>query len=112
MLNILIFVAACGSSEPAPAPAPAPATIAPAEPSAASITVASNEQATEGLKIADAADGTTDGIAHKCAGCALAMDGKPEHALTVDGTTLHLCAAACKEGFSQNVAGNLESLVN
>jgi hypothetical protein len=111
MFNVIIFIAACGTSDPGPA-ATSVSTPAPVEVSSTPVTVATNEKATEALKVADAADGESDGVAHKCAGCALAMDGKSDHALTVDGTTLHLCAAACKEGFSKDVAANLESLLD
>ena len=53
------------------------------------------EKVAEALKLADLADGVEDNIAHKCAGCALSMDGIPL-TLDVNGTTLHLCASMCK----------------
>ena len=40
------------------------------------------------------------------------MDGSAEHAVNVDGTTLHLCSAMCKEYFTKDPTGNLESLLN
>ena len=110
MFSIFLIVFACGSSEPKSSVAaePAAAPVSTQSP----VSVASNPTATEALKTADAADGVEDGIAHKCAGCALGMDGKAEHALNVDGTTLHLCSAMCKEYFSKDVEGNLATLVN
>lgn len=66
----------------------------------------------EALKLADAADGTEDKIAIKCAGCALAMDGSPDHAIVVEGTTLHLCSAMCKTEFTKDTPGNLAKLVD
>lgn len=110
MFYVLLFVFACGSSEPKGS-VDAESVGAPV-PTASPVSVASNPTATEALKIADAADGTEDGIAHKCAGCALGMDGNAEHALNVDGTTLHLCSAMCKEYFSKDVEANLATLMN
>lgn len=109
----LLIVLACGSSEPDPAAAAlknTPKAEAAAE--ATTLTVAASPIATEALAVADAADGVEDKVAHKCAGCALNMDGSAEHAVTVDGTTLHLCSSMCKEYFSKDLTGNLESLLN
>ena len=109
----LLFVIACGSSEPDPAAAAAktaPAASAAVE--SAALTVATSPKATEALAVSDAADGVEDKVAHKCAGCALGMDGSAEHAVNVDGTTLHLCSAMCKEYFTKDPTGNLESLLN
>ncbi|MEC8192997.1 MAG: hypothetical protein VX127_09695 [Myxococcota bacterium] len=110
----LLFVIACGSSEPDPAAAVAakPAPAAPAAVESAALTVATSPKATEALAVSDAADGVEDKVAHKCAGCALGMDGSAEHAVNVDGTTLHLCSAMCKEYFTKDPTGNLESLLN
>ena len=69
------------------------------------------EKVKTALQKADVADGLEDNIAHKCAGCALYMDGMPEHALEVEGTTLHLCAAACKTRVSKDIESVLLSLL-
>ena len=54
------------------------------------------------LAAADAFDGTTDKIVSKCPGCALAMDGKSEHALEVSGYKLYFCAEECKAKFEKD----------
>jgi len=107
----LMFILACGSSEPEPS-ALKSASAAPAADQPTTLTVASSSVATEALAVADVADGVEDKVAHKCAGCALGMDGSAEHAVTVDGTTLHLCSSMCKEYFTKDLTGNLESLLN
>jgi len=113
MLQIFLVLMACGTGDsvvPAESPTAPAAVSAPA--AATAISVSTDATATEALKVADAADGTEDGVAHKCAGCALGMDGNADHALKVDETTLHLCSAMCKEYFSKDVASNLATLVN
>ena len=54
------------------------------------------------LALADALDGTTDKVVSKCASCALAMDGKSEHAAEVSGYKLHFCSEDCKTGFEKD----------
>lgn len=114
----LMFVAlmACGNSaSQAPVQALAPAADMPATPapkSTSSAPVHDPVKVAEALKLADLADGTEDKIAHKCAGCALSMDGDPAHTLDVNGTTLHLCASMCKEHFSKDPEGSLLQLLN
>ena len=105
ILMLLPFVlVACGSAEKSSsnaAPQKAPVNA-----------VADAAQMAEALKIADAADGTEDKIAQKCAGCALAMDGDAANTIKVDGYELHMCAASCKTHFEKDLAGNLSTLVN
>jgi YHS domain-containing protein len=105
MTIILTILLACGGTS---APEPPAATPATEETS----TAHDSAKVAEALKLADLADGKEDQIATKCAGCALSMDGKAAHALEVDGTTLHLCAAMCKEHFSKDPEGNLVNLLN
>jgi hypothetical protein len=116
MLQIFLVLLACGTGDSVVSPESTTAPVAVSAPASAvsspAISVSTDATATEALKVADAADGTEDGIAHKCAGCALGMDGNAAHALKVDDTTLHLCSAMCKEYFSKDVASNLTSLVN
>ena len=111
MFLFLTILFACGSSQ---APAEVGATnVKPEAPVAsAELSAADKEALVEVLKKADLADGNEDQVAHKCAGCALAMDGKAEHAIDVDGTTLHFCSGMCKSNFSKNTTGNLLKLVN
>jgi len=62
------------------------------------------------LAEADELDGTSDKIVHRCASCALGMDGKSEHSLEVTGYTLHFCSGHCKEGFAENVTKSILDL--
>ncbi len=55
----------------------------------------------EVLARADAADGTVDHVVSRCVTCGLAMEGSPQHASSLDGYTLHLCSAECKETFDR-----------
>ena len=70
---------------------------APAIPPAAAAAVAPEVLAQ--LAKADAKDGKVDKIVHKCAGCALGMDGKAEFALPVQDYTMHFCKQGCLDGF-------------
>jgi len=107
MLVVLSLLLAC-SGEPATNATPATATNA--VPKNASNAV-DTSKLSEALKLADAADGNEDKVAHKCAGCALSMDGSPDHAVEIDGVTLHLCSAMCKSYFSKDIAGNVIKLL-
>jgi hypothetical protein len=110
MTFLFALVMACGGADPAPPATPAPAPKAPV--AVATAQTAPDPTLVEALKTADAADGTEDKVATKCAGCALAMDGDAAHSVSVDGYTLHLCSASCKSHFSTDVAGNLKKLLN
>ena len=108
MFVLLTFMFACGTSEPTTEVA----AKSPPPPAAAKVSAVDQARIAEVLKVADAADGNEDNVAHKCAGCALAMDGKAEHALEMEGTTLHFCSGMCKDNFSKDITGNLLKLVN
>ena len=62
------------------------------------------------LAAADKVDGQVDKIVHRCASCALGMDGKSEYALEVSGYTLHFCSGHCKEGFAENAPQSILDL--
>jgi YHS domain-containing protein len=62
------------------------------------------------LAKADAYDGTTDQIIANCPGCALAMEGNPDHALHIAGHELHFCSEDCKAQFAENAMENLIAL--
>lgn len=111
MFMFLTLLFACGSD---PAPAEVSATNAKPESPAATpeLSGADKETLAEVLKTVDLADGNEDKVAHKCSGCALAMDGKAEHALEVEGTTLHFCSSMCRNNFSKDTTGNLLKMVN
>ena len=66
----------------------------------------------QALVRADAADGSTDQVITRCAGCALHMDGSADHNLEVGGFDLHLCSAACKKRFASDLSVSLASLVD
>ena len=63
-----------------------------------------------GLKVADAADGVEDKVAHRCAGCALQMDGTPSHVISHAGYALHMCSATCKSTYVSSLETNLTML--
>jgi len=54
------------------------------------------------LAAADAYDGTTDKIVSKCFTCGLRMPGSDEHAVTVEGYSVHLCSADCETRFKKD----------
>lgn len=111
MVMMLTVVLACSSTPPAePVPAAPEAVVSTSTTESAS--AHDPQRVAEALKMADLADGTEDKVAHKCAGCALSMDGDPAHALDVNGTTLHLCASMCKEYFSKDPEGSLVGLLD
>jgi hypothetical protein len=105
MMFVFAFIFAC-SSQPS---SPAKQTVA--APKQTSETPVDSAKLAEALQLADAADGVEDKIAHKCAGCALGMDGSPDNAVLVDGVTLHLCSSMCKEEYSKDVRGNTLELL-
>ena len=54
------------------------------------------------LAKADLLDGKADKIVTRCAGCALKMDGKSDHALKVLDYTLHFCTERCANTFAED----------
>ena len=54
------------------------------------------------LVLADALDGTEDKVVSKCASCALHMDGKAEHPVTLGDYSLHMCSTACQTNYADN----------
>jgi hypothetical protein len=63
------------------------------------------------LALADAFDGTVDGIVARCPGCALGMDGSAEHTLRVAGHELRFCSASCMESFADEPEARILALV-
>lgn len=106
LLVVLFAFVGCGDSASVNAPA------APAAQNASVNAVASSPKVAEALKTADAADGTEDKVVHKCAGCALSMDGSEKHTIEVDGYALHMCSSMCKTHFEKDLSGNLTKLLN
>ncbi len=103
---VLSFLVACGgASEPAmTATTPAATTSTAPAPAAApsALDAACLDQA-------DARDGATDKVVHKCAGCGLGMDGDAAFASTHGGMTFHSCSDGCKMRLDADPAGVLAS---
>ncbi len=109
------------AAAPAPAPAPAPVEAAPvatdavATDAAAAATPAApmDAAAAEAILVtADAADGTTDKVVSKCAGCKLGMAGHADHAVQAHGYTLHFCSAECKAKAEGSMDATIAGLTN
>jgi len=81
-----------------------------AKPGAAEIDANVQAEIKAKLAKADKLDGTTDKIVHRCASCALGMDGKSEHRVAVSGYTLHFCSVRCKERFTENLTASILDL--
>jgi hypothetical protein len=47
---------------------------------------------------------------HRCAGCALGMDGKATMPLQVGAYTMHFCKQACLDRYAKDAAGELAKL--
>jgi hypothetical protein len=94
--SLTFVLAACGSDKPAP--------VVPA----ATITATPEMAAT--LAKADAKDGAVDQCVHRCAGCALGMDGKATMPLQVGAYTMHFCKQACLDRYAKDAAGELAKL--
>lgn len=95
-----LLFAACEKQPAEKAPDPSPAA-APAPLSAELKAI---------LAKADKADGAEDKVVHRCAGCALGMDGKAEFSLPVDGYTMHFCKEACREPFQKDPAKSIAAI--
>ena len=111
MMIVFAFIFAC-SSQPASTAKQTSVVDEQTSEEQTSETSVDGAKLAEALQIADAADGVEDKVAHKCAGCALGMDGSPDNAVTVDGVTLHLCSSMCKEEYSKDVGGNTLRLLD
>lgn len=99
----------CEKSEPSkstPAASPKPAEATAEEASHA----AGHDELHAMLAKADLADGKEDHVVAKCAGCALGMDGKAEHAADAHGYTLHFCSAVCKEHSTEDIDKTIMAL--
>lgn len=64
------------------------------------------DQAKVNAKLAawDELDGKKDKTIEKCAGCALAMDGKADHAFKASGYSMHFCSKHCRDNYSTDTA--------
>lgn len=105
MTVILASLAACGGSGTTEGETPqveqAPAAEAPAVDETAVLAV---------LAKADEMDGSVDHVVSKCPGCALAMDGSPDHALEMHGYELDFCSEGCKARFAEHAEEALLAL--
>ncbi|MBM3974663.1 MAG: hypothetical protein FJ301_11240 [Planctomycetes bacterium] len=62
------------------------------------------------LAAADAKDGTVDKCVHRCAGCALGMNGMATMPLQVGDYAMHFCKQACRDRYAEDAAGELARL--
>lgn len=62
------------------------------------------------LAAVDAMDGTPDKVVSKCAGCGLAMDGKPQFVLAVGDYDMHFCSEHCRNDFTSETADKVLAL--
>lgn len=97
LLGLLVLTLACACSSDA-------------VPTAPTGPIASTPELDTKLAAADAKDGQVDKVVHRCAGCALGMDGKAEHSIQVGGYTLHLCKPACLTRYQRDAIGELTKL--
>ena len=105
---VLSFLVACGGApEPSMTAATPAATTSTAPTPAAAPAPAVLDAAC--LEQADARDGATDKVVHKCAGCGLGMEGDPAFASTHGGMTFHSCSDGCKMRLDADPAGVLAS---
>jgi len=79
-------------------------------PEAASEAPASDAAVAAVLAKADGIDGATDQVVANCPGCALAMQGSAEHAMTVGEYELHFCSDDCKNTFAESPADSILAL--
>ncbi len=102
----LFFSACTAESKPVEAPAPN------AEPSAAAPTSLSpiTEETLAKLAKADAKDGNVDKVVHRCAGCALGMDGEAKWPLQVQDYSMHFCKQACLDRYAKDPAQAIAAL--
>ncbi|MBL8755165.1 MAG: hypothetical protein JNK15_17810 [Planctomycetes bacterium] len=96
-----LVVAGCGGKAPTP---PADAPVTPAVP------IATTPEIDAKLAAADKKDGKEDKVVHKCAGCALHMDGDAKFALKVGGYDMHFCKDACLVRYQKDALGELGKL--
>ena len=63
------------------------------------------------LALADAADGETDQVVHRCAACKLGMEGSADHAVQFGDYEMHFCSEECAHGFEANPEEAILALV-
>lgn len=107
---VAVLLAGCAPAEQETGQSAEPAAEA-AEQAAEQVPVSMDEAAMKAvLTYADAADGNEDGVVSKCAGCALAMDGKVEHTVQYEGYEFHLCSDHCQKSFEESAEAVLAKL--
>lgn len=98
--GLALLLAACGGGTPA---TPTPPTTPPAP-------IVTTPEIDARLAAADRKDGTEDKVVHRCAGCALGMDGKAEFAMQVGGYQMHFCKQGCLVRYQKDALGELGKL--
>lgn len=104
---ILVAFAGCSgdAAKPAEKPPETPPQVTPSD-----MQAAPTPEIVAKLEKADAADGKTDKVVEKCAGCSLGMNGNPAHAVKVGGYTLNFCDH-CADGKAKDPMKVLTALV-
>ncbi len=96
--------------------APAPSDTAETETAKSDTATSETAKADENPEViamlakADLVDGTEDHVVHRCASCALGMDGDEKNALTVGKYQMHFCSANCLDGFAKDPSANILAL--
>ncbi len=101
---LLLFAACSAESKPATQPTEQPAAAAPA-----AMTPITEETLAK-LALADAKDGKVDKLVHRCAGCALGMDGEEKWPLQVQDYNMHFCKQACLDRYAKDPAKAIAAL--
>ncbi len=107
VVSTLAFFAGC-TAEMKVEPTNAPTT--PAAAPAANTLSPVTEETIAKLAKADAKDGAVDKVVHRCAGCALGMDGADKWPLKVQDYTMHFCKQACLDRYSADPAKAIAAL--
>lgn len=98
-----LLLAGCGGA-PESGPQPAPSGASEGTDSRLS------DQLKAKLAAADKVDGAEDQVIRLCSGCQLGMSGKAEHAIQAGSYELHMCSAACKAHFEEDLEASLAAL--
>jgi hypothetical protein len=99
-LSLLLLLFACS-------PSPETSALTVAVPAAAAAVPHAPPPSAECLDKADLADGAGDRTVHRCANCALVMEGDQKFSSTIAEYTFHSCSGTCKSALEANPGGVL-----
>lgn len=108
VVSSLAFFAGC-TAESKPGEATNAPTTPAAAPAANTLSPVTEETIAK-LAKADAKDGAVDKVVHRCAGCALGMDGEDKWPLQVQDYTMHFCKQACLDRYAKDPAKAIAAL--